>query len=265
LPEVSFRISIDFFLPIGLGSVAPLRRRKCPAEPGLPRVTRRGLSLGAEKVLPEAMAKKKAGRGKVGSECRSKTKSRRTTKHIDSLLALSRMERNSFFEDSPPDKLLIVLDESYPADLVNLLLDLKKSTVRRFFEVAASSRKRIVTDMAALYYYREYLTNPLPLQVETDSGESVPNCYAILGAPRDATDDELKTAYRLLVRAFQSDMFSPALRKSGAERLNEIHDAYENLKSPVRRRKADRLLPNISYLYPRRDQTWYEAVQRVLS
>ena len=54
------------------------------------------------------------------------------------------------------------------------------------------------------------------------------------------------------------------MRKTGEERLEEINDAYNNLKSPQKRAKADRILPNVSYLYPRRDQSWLEAVQRIM-
>jgi hypothetical protein len=141
---------------------------------------------------------------------------------------------------------------------------LKKATVKRFLEMLASQRKRAAPETATLYHYKEYLTNPLPLQVETDTGGSLPNYYAILGVPRDVSDDDLKTAYRLLTRAHAPAAFPPSMRKSGSERLAEIQDAFDNLRSPPRRQRADRLLPNISYLYPRRDQSWLEAVQRLV-
>jgi len=209
------------------------------------------------------MGKKRTGGGRAGVEHVPKVKSRKSTKHVEALGAIPRAELNDFFEIGPPDKLLEVFDESYSADLVNLLLDLKKSAVKRFIDIVSAARKRAVLELATLYHYKEYLTNPLPLRVETESGQSIPNFYAILGVPREVSEDDLKTAYRLLVKAYSPEAFSPAMRKAGGDRLAEIHDAYGNLKSPQKRQKADRLLPNINYLYPRRDQSWLEAVLRL--
>lgn len=214
----------------------------------------------------ETMGKKSASRARAKAKSTESARTRvyRTSKHIEALTALSPAERNEFFEKGDPERLCEVFEDSYPAELVNLLLDLKKATVRRFFEVVRASKKRGLAELATLYYYKDYLTNPLPLVIELESGESVPNYYAILGVPRDATDEDLKTAYRLLVKAHAPDAFPPDMRKSGAERLADIKDAFQHLKSPKRRQKADRLLPNINYLYPRRDQTWLDAVQRLI-
>ena len=205
--------------------------------------------------------------GKKKTRCATPSRtatSRKTTKHTDSLFAMSRVERMSFLERAPPEKLLEIFEESYPSDVVNLLLDLKKAMVKHLFETLGRLRKRAIQEVATLYHYKEYLTNPLPLRVETEAGISIPNYYAILGVPRDATGDDLKMAHRLLSRAYEPEVFSPPMRKAGEERLREIDDAYGNLKSADRRAKVDRLLPNVSYLYPRRDQSWLEAVSRLL-
>lgn len=218
------------------------------------------------------MGKKKTGRGKAGADRgkmakkakAAKASPKRTTQQIDALLLMSREERISFFEKTPPEKVLDIFEKSYGADMVNILLDLKKATVKRLFEVLAALRKRAIADTATLYYYKEYLTNPLPLRVETDTGRSVPNYYAILGVPRDVSAEDLKAAHRLLSKAHSPDFFSPVLRKTGEERLQEINEAFNNLKNPQKRAKADRILPNVRYLYPRRDQSWLEAVQRIM-
>jgi Ca-activated chloride channel family protein len=60
--------------------------------------------------------------------------------------------------------------------------------------------------------------------------------YSILGIPETATDDEVRNAYRALVRRYQTD----ADRDSGAsERLREAQEAYEMLSNPTQRQKYD--------------------------
>jgi hypothetical protein len=181
----------------------------------------------------------------------TKPQARKNTKHVEALLALPPEECCDFFEKGMSEQMLEVVDESYVADLVNLLLDLKKATVKRLFETLGSVRKRS-------------LTNPVPLQIELEVGHLVPNYYAILGVPRDVDDEDLKTAYRLLVKAHSPEIFAPAIRKSAEDRLKDIYEAFDNLKTPQRRDRTDKVLPNMSYLYPRRDQFWLEAVQRVV-
>jgi len=169
-----------------------------------------------------------------------------------------------FLETAPPEKLLQIFEESYAGDLVNILLDLKRAAVRQLFETIGKVRKRAIAEAATLFYYREYLTNPLPLKVGTEAGVAIPNYYAILGIPRDAADEDLKQAHKLLSRAHDPEIFSQPLRKLAEERLEEINDAFSNLKTREKRAKADRLLPNVNYLYPRREQSWLEAVTRLI-
>jgi hypothetical protein len=210
------------------------------------------------------MAKKKSGRARTQMESGVRTRSRKTCRFTDDLRAMQRSGCNDFFEKATEEELLAVFDESYSADLVNVLLDLKKATVRRVFERLAVVRKRGVADLVTLYHYKEYLTNPLPLRVETELGPTIPNYYAILGVPREVSEEELRNAHRLLVKAHAPEAFPLGMRKAGAERLAEIEDAYNNLRTPQKRQKADSLLPNINYLYPRRDQSWLEAVVRLI-
>jgi len=170
---------------------------------------------------------------------------------------------SDFFDGASVEKLLTIFDQSYPSDLVNILLDLKRATVKNVLEQLYKLRKRRVMEVSTLYYYKDYLTNPLPLELETEGGAMMANVYAILGVPREAKPDDLKEAHRLLSRAHDAEMFSPSMRKVGDERRQEITDAYNQLKNPQRREKTDKLLPNIGYLYPRRDQSWLEAVRRI--
>jgi curved DNA-binding protein len=62
--------------------------------------------------------------------------------------------------------------------------------------------------------------------------------YATLGVKPDATDAELKSAYRKLARKFHPDVS----KESGAEeKFKAVNEAYEALKDPARRKSYDQL------------------------
>jgi curved DNA-binding protein len=63
--------------------------------------------------------------------------------------------------------------------------------------------------------------------------------YAILGVPRNASEEEIKKAFRKLARQYHPDV---AKDKKGAEaKFKEINEAYEVLGDPANRQKYDRL------------------------
>ena len=62
--------------------------------------------------------------------------------------------------------------------------------------------------------------------------------YEILGVPRDATQEEIKRAYRRLIRKYHPDL-NPN-DPTAEERFKEIREAYEVLSDPKKRELYDR-------------------------
>jgi curved DNA-binding protein len=66
--------------------------------------------------------------------------------------------------------------------------------------------------------------------------------YATLGVAREATDDEIKKAFRSLARRYHPDVAKD--KKTAEEKFKEINEANEVLSDPVKRRKYDELGAN---------------------
>jgi curved DNA-binding protein len=62
--------------------------------------------------------------------------------------------------------------------------------------------------------------------------------YAILEVKRDATADDIKTAYRRLARKYHPDV---SKEKDAEEKFKEMAEAYETLKDPEKRAAYDQL------------------------
>jgi len=63
--------------------------------------------------------------------------------------------------------------------------------------------------------------------------------YAILGVPRDASDADIKKAFRKLARKYHPDVAKDKV--SGEEKFKQINEANEVLRDPEKRRKYDEL------------------------
>jgi len=203
-----------------------------------------------------AVASRPAREGKVAG-------SRKNTKILAGYISQGPSYCQAYFETIGAEELIRIFEESYCSSLVNFLLDLKRSTAKRIFEILVRLKKKAFLNVIALYYYKEYMTNPFPLTLDSETGRDCPNHYAILGIPREISGEDLRTAHKMLLSSFNAEGFPPPDRKLGEERLREINVAFEILKNPKRRKELDTSLPNISYLYPRRDQSWLDAVTRL--
>lgn len=64
--------------------------------------------------------------------------------------------------------------------------------------------------------------------------------YAVLGVPPNATQAELKSAHRALVRRHHPDLAPPAQRDAATRRVQEINVAYGLVRDPQRRAAYDR-------------------------
>ena len=62
--------------------------------------------------------------------------------------------------------------------------------------------------------------------------------YAILGVKRDASVDDIKTAYRRLARKYHPDV---SKEKDAEEKFKEMAEAYETLQDPEKRGAYDQL------------------------
>ena len=62
--------------------------------------------------------------------------------------------------------------------------------------------------------------------------------YQVMGVPRDATEAQIKQAYRKLARKFHPDV---SKEKDAEERFKDVGEAYEVLKSPEKRAAYDQL------------------------
>lgn len=61
--------------------------------------------------------------------------------------------------------------------------------------------------------------------------------YDVLGVSKDASDNDIKKAYRKLVRKYHPDV---SKAKDADEKIAEINNAYETLRDPEKRAQIGR-------------------------
>src|ERR1700741_4800063 len=81
--------------------------------------------------------------------------------------------------------------------------------------------------------------------------------YEVLGVARDASADDIQSAYRKLARTYHPDVN----KDPGAEdRFKEVSEAYDVLSDPEQRRRYDAFGPDFRQVPPDVDrQTWARA------
>lgn len=63
--------------------------------------------------------------------------------------------------------------------------------------------------------------------------------YKVLGVPRDAPDEEIRSAYRKLAKQLHPDL-NPSNKASAEERFKKVSAAYDIVGDPAKRRQYDR-------------------------
>ena len=75
-------------------------------------------------------------------------------------------------------------------------------------------------------------------------GVSFQDYYEVLGVKREASDKEIKTAYRKLARKWHPDLHSDKEKKTAENKFKHINEAYEVLSDSQKRGKYDQLGEN---------------------
>ncbi|MFN3413965.1 MAG: DnaJ domain-containing protein [Thermoanaerobaculum sp.] len=76
------------------------------------------------------------------------------------------------------------------------------------------------------------------------------NFYEVLGVRREATDEEIRAAFRRLARELHPDRFQGPEKKRAEERFQRITQAFNVLSNPETRARYDRILESATPIGP---------------
>lgn len=79
------------------------------------------------------------------------------------------------------------------------------------------------------------------------------NYYQVLDVSPNATQSEIKNAYRNMIKAFHPDYYRGSNKEFAERKTKELNEAYETLSNPLLREQYDRWL--IHTISPRREDT----------
>src|SRR4051794_20750814 len=84
----------------------------------------------------------------------------------------------------------------------------------------------------------------------------VKDSYEVLGVDQFASMAEVKAAYRDLAKVWHPDRFShdPKLQEKAQDKLKEINEAFEQIKSGKARRRSTRTTENVTAPAEKRDR-----------
>ncbi len=89
------------------------------------------------------------------------------------------------------------------------------------------------------------------------------NPYEVLGVDKNATEDEIKKAYRDLARKYHPDNYvDNPLSELAAEKMKEINEAYDKI---IEMRKSPKGQKSGSYTYNQNTTSNYPDIRRMIS
>ena len=84
------------------------------------------------------------------------------------------------------------------------------------------------------------------------------NHYQVLGIDPNASEDEIRTAYKKLARTYHPDL-NPKRPRSAHDRFRQLQQAYDVLSDPICRRRYDESL-GIGQTNPETNEAGHTAV-----
>ena len=87
------------------------------------------------------------------------------------------------------------------------------------------------------------------------------NYYQILGISRNATENEIKQAYKALAKRYHPDVY-PGDSTFAEKRMKEINSAYETLSDPKKKSKYDSTLNGYTYQTTYTNKTSYDDIYK---